>query len=86
MTGIAELHALASRFLPAERVAHLFEDAPAQGIASASFDHSLEHPPAISFIAIVELALVLVDVFLRSVMRRVIGARTVPHVPGLVGF
>ena len=41
--GIAELHALASRFLPAERVAHLFEDAPAQGIASAARVAEVEH-------------------------------------------
>jgi PAS domain S-box-containing protein len=41
--GIAELHALALRFLPAERVAHLFRGAPAQGLASAARVADVEH-------------------------------------------
>jgi len=41
--GIAELHALALRFLPAERVEHLFADAPSQGFASASRVAEVEH-------------------------------------------
>lgn len=41
--GIAELHALALRFLPGERVAHLFRDAPAQGLASAARVAEVEH-------------------------------------------
>ncbi len=41
--GLAELHALASRFLPSERVAYLFRDAPAQGLASAARVAEVEH-------------------------------------------
>jgi PAS domain S-box-containing protein len=41
--GVAELRALASRFLPAERVAHVFEDAPAQGLAGAARVAEVEH-------------------------------------------
>lgn len=41
--GIDELHALALRFLPGERVAHLFEDAPAHGLASAARVADVEH-------------------------------------------
>nr|WP_199044679.1 PAS-domain containing protein [Dyella sp. ASV24] len=41
--GLAELHALASRFLPAERVAHLFQDAPKQGVAGNARVAAVEH-------------------------------------------
>lgn len=41
--GVAELHALASRFLPAERVRLLFANAPAQGLAGAARVAEVEH-------------------------------------------
>ena len=44
-------------------------------------DHLREHRLPIGFVAGVELALVLVDVVLRAMMRRVVGARAEPHVP-----
>ena len=41
--GLAELHALALRFLPGERVAHLFEDAPSRGMAGHARAAAVEH-------------------------------------------
>ncbi|MEI7037791.1 hybrid sensor histidine kinase/response regulator [Fulvimonas yonginensis] len=41
--GVAELRALAERFLPPERVAHLFAAAPAQGAAGHVRVDSVEH-------------------------------------------
>ncbi|SFS04127.1 PAS domain S-box-containing protein [Dyella sp. OK004] len=41
--GAAELRALASRFLPAERVTHLFDGAPTQGLASPARAAEVEH-------------------------------------------
>ncbi|WP_266169074.1 hybrid sensor histidine kinase/response regulator [Dyella subtropica] len=41
--GVAELRALASRFLPAERVVHLFEGASAQGLAGSARAAEVEH-------------------------------------------
>ena len=45
-------------------------------------DHPRQHPGAIRLVARVELALVLVDVLLRAVVRRMVGAGAEPHVPG----
>ncbi len=41
--GVAELRALAERFLPAERVDHLFAGAPVQGAAGAARVDQVEH-------------------------------------------
>jgi hypothetical protein len=41
-----------------------------------------QHPLPVSVVAIVKLALVLVDVVLRAVVRGMVRARTEPHVPG----
>ncbi|TBR39886.1 MULTISPECIES: PAS-domain containing protein [Dyella] len=41
--GVAELRALASRFLPADRVNYLFADAPTQGLAGATRVAEVEH-------------------------------------------
>ena len=46
-------------------------------------NHARQNPLAIGVVAVVKLALVLVDVFLRGVVRGVIGTRTVPHEPRL---
>ena len=48
----------------------------------ALLDHPRQHHLAIRLVAVVELALVLVDVVLRAMMRRVVGAGAEPHVPG----
>jgi hypothetical protein len=44
-------------------------------------DHPREHPLPVRLIPVVELALVLVDVLLRRMVRSVVGARTKPHEP-----
>ncbi|WP_114238287.1 PAS-domain containing protein [Dyella sp. C9] len=41
--GLAELRALATRFLPPDRVAHLFADAPASGVAGSARIAAVEH-------------------------------------------
>lgn len=41
--GVMELRALASRFLPPERVTHLFDDAPASGVAGGARIAAVEH-------------------------------------------
>ncbi|WP_199100966.1 PAS-domain containing protein [Dyella sp. ASV21] len=41
--GMAELRALAMRFLPAERVEHLFDDAPSNGVAGHTRVAAVEH-------------------------------------------
>ena len=46
-------------------------------------DHARKDPLAIGLVAVVEFTLVLVDVVLRSLMRRMVGAGAEPHVPGL---
>src|SRR5271170_414116 len=46
-------------------------------------NHARKNPLAISFVACVEFALVLIDVILRSMMRCMIGAGAEPHVPRL---
>ena len=51
----------------------------------ALLDHARQHPGAVGLVAVVELALVLVDVLLRGVVRGVIGARVVEHEPRLRG-
>ncbi len=47
----------------------------------AFLDHARQHPGAVGIIAVVELALVFVDVFLRGVVRGVVGTRVVEHEP-----
>ena len=49
----------------------------------ALFDHPRQHPLPVGLVAIIELALVFVDVILRSMMRRVVGTRAEPHEPRL---
>jgi hypothetical protein len=52
-------------------------------------DHPRQDPLAVRFVAVVELALVLVDVFLRRVVRGMVGTRAEPHEPrlgGIAGF
>jgi hypothetical protein len=49
-------------------------------------DHPRQHPFAVGLVAVVEPALVLVDVLLRCVVGRVVGAGAEPQVPGLVGL
>ena len=49
-------------------------------------DHARQDPLAVGFVAVVELALVLVDVFLRGMVRGMVGARAEPHVPRLRGI
>ena len=49
----------------------------------ALLDHPGQHPIPVGLVTVVELALVLVDVLLRSLVRSMIGPRTEPHVPGL---
>ena len=51
----------------------------------AALDHALEHPGAVRVVAVVELALVLVDVLLRCVVGRVVRSRAEPDEPGLRG-
>ena len=51
-----------------------------------ALDHARQHPLAVGLVAVVELALVLVDELLRRVVRGVVGARAEPQVPGLVGL
>ena len=41
--GVVELRALAARFLPADRVAHLFDDAPTTGVAGGARMAAVEH-------------------------------------------
>ena len=48
-------------------------------------DHARQHPLAVGLVAVVELALVLVDVFLRGMVRGMVGARAEPHEPRLRG-
>src|SRR5262245_57892822 len=48
---------------------------------AALLDHPRQHPLAVRLVAVVELALVLVRVLLRAVMRRVISAGAEPHEP-----
>ena len=48
----------------------------------ALLDHPRQHRFPIGLVAIIELALVLVDVVLRAMMRGVVGAGAEPHVPG----
>jgi hypothetical protein len=50
-----------------------------------ALDHPREHPLAVGLVAVVEDALVLVDVLLRRVVRGVIGAGAEPHEPRLRG-
>ena len=51
-----------------------------------ALDHPRQDPLAIGLVAVVELALVLVDELLRRVVRGVVGARAEPQVPRLVGL
>ena len=50
----------------------------------SALDHPRQHPFAVRVVAVVERALVLVDVLLRRVVRSVVGARAEPQVPRLV--
>jgi hypothetical protein len=52
----------------------------------ATLDHARQHPLAVCLIAVVELALVLVDELLRRVVRRMVRTGTEEHVPRLVGL
>ena len=54
------------------------------GGQDAALDHARQHPLAVGLVAVVERALVLVDVLLRRVVRRVVRAGAEPQVPGLV--
>ena len=49
-----------------------------------ALDHPGQHPLAVGLVAVVELPLVLGDVLLRRVVRRVVGTRAEPQVPGLL--